>query len=171
LQSLGIETMKVAGYGVKGRNPARLESFIVTEDLGDTVTLEDLCHDWKACPPDFKFKRELILRVAEIARRLHENGVNHRDFYLCHFRLGAGRLYLIDLHRAQLRASTPRRWVLKDLAGLYFSSMDIGLSRRDLYRFMRAYRKKPLRQILEAETSFWEDVRQWAQRLYRSRPE
>jgi hypothetical protein len=43
---------------------------------------------------------------------------------------------LIDLHRAQLRKKTPRRWVVKDVAGLYFSVMDIGLTQRDLFRFV-----------------------------------
>ena len=40
------------------------------------------------------------------------------------------RLYLIDLHRMQLRRKTPSRWIVKDIAGLYYSSMDIGLTKR-----------------------------------------
>lgn len=168
--ALGVATMTIAGYGSQGSNPARQKSFIVTEDLGDTVTLEDLCRDWKENPPDFGFKRKLIARVAGVARTLHDNGINHRDFYLCHFRLGKGPgqpIYLIDLHRAQLRAKAPRRWVVKDLGGLYFSSLDIGLSRRDLYRFMSAYRGRPLREVVRREARFWQQVETRAMRLYR----
>ena len=172
LKSLGIATVSVAGYGARGFNPATRKSFIVTEDLGDTETLEDLCRDWKKHPPDFRLKRALIARVAGIARKMHANGVNHRDFYLCHFRLGKDEdknqpLYLIDLHRAQLRERTPRRWVVKDLGGLYFSSMDIGLSKRDLYRFIIAYRGRRLREVFRSETDFWRQVERRAKRLYR----
>ena len=82
---------------------------------------------------------------------MHANGINHRDFYICHFLLDVSadvyrqspqalRLSLIDLHRVQLRKRTPSRWVVKDIGGLYFSSMRIGLTRRDLYRFMKVYR-------------------------------
>ncbi|MST95428.1 MAG: hypothetical protein EXS33_09225 [Pedosphaera sp.] len=30
-------------------------------------------------------KRALLEKIAALARTLHEGGVNHRDFYLCHF--------------------------------------------------------------------------------------
>jgi len=176
LHALGVPTMKIAGYGCRGWNPARLESFIVTEDLGDTVNLEDFSRNWRARPPAPGLKRALIAAVAETARRLHENGVNHRDFYLCHLRIeprapaARPRIVVMDLHRAQLRLATPRRWIVKDIGSLYFSAMDIGLTRRDLLRFMRAYRAKPLREILRTEQPFWSAVKRRAERLRRSAP-
>ena len=87
----------------------------------------------------------------------HGGGVNHRDFYICHFLLhlpvdaGAPRLSLIDLHRAQVREKTPRRWRDKDLAALYFSALDIGLTKRDGLRFLKTYFARPLRGILQDE--------------------
>ncbi len=179
LEELGIPTMRIAGYGVRGWNPARLRSFIVTEDLGSTVSLEDLCRDWRSHPPRIADKRRLIDQLANTARRLHENGMNHRDFYLCHFLLDMSRgelsealqearIYLIDLHRMQLRRATPRRWMVKDLAGLYFSSLDAGLTRHDCLRFIRQYRNRPLRRILQHERLFWRDVERRAIRLYQS---
>jgi hypothetical protein len=171
LTGLGIATMKLVGYGMEGRNPAKLRSFIVTEALDETETLETLCAGWKARSPDIAFKRELIRAVATTARRLHENGVNHRDFYLCHLRLSKNasepRLFVMDLHRAQLRRQTPRRWKVKDLAALHFSSMDIGLTRRDLYRFIKVYRSKTVCDVLASEAGFWRDVERAASRLYR----
>lgn len=140
-----------------------------------------------------KTKRWLINKVARIGRALHASGANHRDFYLCHFLLQAGdgvvesterttvdsqtptapiavdensRLFVIDLHRMQLRKRTPQRWIVKDIAGLYYSSMEIGLTRRDLLRFIRAYRAKPLREILQTEQAFWARVEEKAQALY-----
>jgi heptose I phosphotransferase len=170
LHALGVPTMRATGFGARGINPARRRSFLITEALDDTITLEDLCREWKAKPPGPGFKRRLIERVAATARRLHENGVNHRDFYLCHLRLQLrqpGELYVMDLHRAQLRSRTPRRWKIKDLAALHFSSMDAGLTTRDLYRFIKAYRGKPLKQIFPREQRFWSDVHKKALKLYR----
>ena len=84
-----------------------------------------------------------------------------------HDRLKNIKLYLIDLHRAQIRRSTPKRWVIKDLTGLYFSSKDIGLTQRDLYRFMKMYRNKPLREIIGSEKTFWQKVVERGEQLYR----
>jgi heptose I phosphotransferase len=175
LEELGIDTMKVVGFGQRGLPPAWIESFIITRELENTTSLEDLSRDWRLHPPDFTIKSALIAEIAEIARRLHENGVNHRDFYICHFLLDLKhlkekedlRLYLIDLHRVQMRKNTPERWRIKDIAGLYFSSMDTGLTRRDLFRFMKAYRGKPLRTILKDEEGFWSLVSDRAVSLYR----
>lgn len=164
---LGIPTMALAGYGERGRNPARLQSFIVTEEIANTVTLEDLCADWPRRPPGFAQKQKLLRTVADIARRLHEHGINHRDFYLNHFRLQGERLFLMDLHRAQLRPSIPRRWRVKDIGALYFSAADIGLTRRDLLRFVRLYTGKPLRQTLKDDAPFWRAVTRRAERFYR----
>ena len=175
LEQLGIETMTVTGFGERGLNPAKKQSFIITEDLRDTISLEDLCVNWPKQKPNFATKFALISRVAEMARALHENGINHRDFYLCHFLMDQKsiatsqlHLYLIDLHRAQIRNKTPERWRLKDLAGLYFSAMAIGLTRNDLYRFLRIYRGLPLRDILNEEKFFWDKVGLKAQKLYAS---
>jgi hypothetical protein len=77
------------------------------------------------------------------------------------------RLFLIDLHRMQLRRQTPMRWKVKDIAGLYFSSMDIGLTQRDLLRFMVAYRGKSLRDTLK-EDAFWNAVLKRGRSLYKS---
>ena len=107
--------------------------------LAPTVSLEDFCRDWPQRPPEPRLKRALIGRVATMARRMHEGGVNHRDFYICHFLLHLDPVP--DVRHVQAvadrpapgadRAHTPRRWRDKDLASLYFSALQIGLTRRD----------------------------------------
>jgi hypothetical protein len=92
---------------------------------------------------------------------MHRAGVNHRDCYICHFLLHTDKpvtaddfkLSVIDLHRAQTRAKITRRWRDKDLAALYFSALDIGLTRRDKLRFLKGYFQQPLRQILAEEAA------------------
>ncbi|MBX3708522.1 MAG: lipopolysaccharide core heptose(I) kinase RfaP [Gammaproteobacteria bacterium] len=177
LQSLGISVPVITGFGKRGINPARMESFIVMKELSPVISLEDLCKTWCKTPPSFILKHGLIKEVARIVRTLHQSGVNHRDLYICHFLLdisnglvcSSGRsltLYLIDLHRAQIRRLTPERWIIKDLSGLYFSSKDIGLTQRDLYRFIKTYTTKSLRDVLGSEKIFWYKVRMRGERLY-----
>lgn len=168
LKKLNIPAPVVVGYGEWGMNPATKKSFIITKALPETISLETLGADWKNNPPDFKMKQALIANVANIARKIHSSGMNHRDFYLCHFLLAEDKtLYLIDLHRAQMRATTPTRWVIKDLAGLYFSSLDVGLTKRDSFRFIKHYRQASLRSVLETEKQFWIKVKIRGERLYR----
>ena len=178
LEELGIETMQLAGFGEQGLNPARRRSFVITRELEDTVSLEDYCMDWGARPPDPAIKWALIRRVAEMTARLHAHGMNHRDLYICHFLLQrpwsgppqALHLHLIDLHRVQIRASTPRRWRVKDLAALYYSALHIGLSQRDLYRFIRWYTGTSLTDALGEGAPLWREVEQRALRLGRTKP-
>jgi len=176
LEELGVSTMTLVGYGERGISPARRQSFIITEDLVQTESLEDFCRDWKENPPDCRLKRALIKKLAQISRQLHDNGINHRDYYLCHFLLdvSSGRetldpetlnLYLIDLHRVQFRRQLPFRWRLKDLAGLYFSSLDTGLTTRDFYRFISIYTAKPLQKALIDERHLWHCIICRGQRL------
>jgi heptose I phosphotransferase len=73
---------------------------------------------------------------------------------------------VIDLHRAQIRRRTPRRWLIKDLAGLYFSALGIGLTRTDRWRFIAAYERKPLREVLQGHRRFWERVERTAFALH-----
>ena len=183
LNALGIHTTKPVAYGSEGGNPARRHSFIITEDLGDTITLEEILLKSDSRPTSTAvptpFKHALIRRVAEIARTMHENGINHRDFYLCHFRLPVAQLhtadfaqplpiYVMDLHRAQIHHRHPReRWVAKDLACLYFSSLPLAVTQRDRFRFIRDYSGLPLRATLTSEARLWRKVERRAIRLFR----
>jgi heptose I phosphotransferase len=168
LQELGVRAPVVVAYGRRGWLPSKLESFLVTEDVGPHVTLEDHCRDWASRPPTFVEKRALILELADTSRRLHTQGMCHRDYYLCHFLRTdpAAPLTLIDLHRALVKRNLAQRWIVKDVAGLYFSAMDCGLTQRDLYRFMRAYRGCALRDTLRRDREFWNKVQARALRLY-----
>ena len=178
LNNLGIKTLQLVGYGKRGWNPAKLQSFVITKELGNSISLEDFCRTWPTDPVRPVLKRALITRIAQITRMLHENGMCHRDYYICHFLLDIteGRakldhrrlqLYLIDLHRVKMRRQISLRSRIKDLGALYFSSMDIGLTRRDLMRFIQIYRDQPLRTVLRRENAFWSQVKRRGHSLYR----
>ncbi|MDZ5604096.1 lipopolysaccharide core heptose(I) kinase RfaP [Pseudomonas sp. RP23018S] len=174
LHEAGVPTMTAVAYGERGSNPATQHSFIVTEELAPTISLEDFSLDWRQQPPAPALKHALIAEVARMTGTMHRAGVNHRDCYICHFLLhtdrpitpGTLKLSLIDLHRAQTRARISRRWRDKDLAALYFSALDIGLTPRDKLRFLRAYFQRPLRQVLRDEAALLSGLEHKAQKLY-----
>lgn len=152
LESLGIPTIRACGFGERGRAPDKLESFIITQELQGAVHLSDLPARLEHLPPRRRSQliRAFTTRLADIARRLHAAGLNHRDFYLCHFmvrdrdwsRWAPGdelTVHVIDLHRMQIRRRTPLRWAVKDVSGLLFSALDAGISGRDCLRFVRVY--------------------------------
>jgi len=166
LHNLGIDTMDIVGFSQKGVNPAALKSFLITKELDHTTSLEDYCAHWPEKSPSYKEKQLLLKKVAEIVKKIHKNGLNHRDLYICHFLLRKNneeadkdsRLFLIDLHKAQIREKVPERWIIKDLSALYFSAMHIGLTNRDFLRFVKIYRGQTLRSIFSIEAGFWEKV-------------
>ncbi|NIE76636.1 lipopolysaccharide core heptose(I) kinase RfaP [Pantoea sp. Ap-967] len=174
LHEVGVPTMTAVAYGERGSNPAAQHSFIVTEELAPTISLEDYSIDWVRQPPEPRLKRALIAEVAKMIGTMHRAGVNHRDCYICHFLLHTDRpvtpddfkLSVIDLHRAQTRPAISRRWRDKDLAALYFSALDIGLTRRDKLRFLRGYFQRPLRQVLAEEAALLAWLERKAQKLY-----
>lgn len=66
------------------------------------------------------------------------------------------KLSVIDLHRSQIRDKVPQRWRDKDLIGLYFSSSNIGLNKKDILYFLKIYFDAPLRQTLTQERELLE---------------
>lgn len=166
LDEIGIATTPLVGYGLRGINPATRQSFLITHDLGDIVSLEELCANWAHEPPEPIFKEKLIISVAKLAATMHSAGICHRDFYLCHLVMkrnelakGEIRLILIDLHRMLLEQPSQGDRVMKDIAALYFSAMDCGLNSQDLHLFREHY--------LTQSGDFWHRVDKRALKLYR----
>ncbi len=176
LQELGLATMTAAAYGRRGMNPATRQSFIITEALENTISLEDYCAPWAQKKPPFPIKLRLLKELATISKTLHGNGVCHRDYYLCHFLLHEQekftvgeivqpRLSVIDLHRALIRRKLATRWIIKDVAGLYFSALHVGLNRHDFLRFVKIYSGKTLRAALQEDAGFWQRIHSRAMQL------
>ncbi len=173
LTALGIPSLTIVEHGVSGFNPATQHSYLVTKALINTVSLEDFCATWATHPPSVRLKRQLIRAVALLIAKMHQAGINHRDCYLCHIHLDLTalanneiHLFLIDLHRAQLRTSVPWRWQVKDIAGLYFSAMHLGLKWRDYVWFCKHYTQACLiKWSLAQRYQFWQAVERRAYAL------
>ncbi len=177
VRELGLDSLNPLAFGERGFNPAKKLSFLVTEELSGTLSLAKYAEQWPDKPPPYNERCALINKVATIARTIHHAGINHRDLYICHFLLDISaeaktaltdpKLFLVDLHRAQIRASVPSRWLIKDVASIYFSSLDIGLNKKDVYRFLRVYFDMPLREIFEKHEVLLKLIEKRAVQLYR----
>ena len=174
LHKLNVPTMTAAAFAIRGKNPAKLESFLITEELTNVESLEDYVKQFRKEKFDFRRKVGIIRQLARSSRLMQDNGINHRDYYICHFLLDLANtdvdtptLYMIDLHRAGLRNKVPYRYKVKDIGGLFFSAMDENLTRRDFYRFIRYYSGKSLKKALADNGKFWSDVKANGIKLYK----
>lgn len=187
LKSLKINTLDVAGFAECGRvNP---KSFIISKSIEPNLELDKLCMRFVDHSRYYKLKRVIISVVAQYTRRLHLNGMNHRDYYLCHYlynnKHGISQIknlldnfnnqsmsalldninkniYLIDLHRMQMRKQVPIRYLMKDLVALLFSVRDLKLTKADKLRFIKIYmnisNKNKFKTFLRKELTFWQRV-------------
>jgi heptose I phosphotransferase len=157
--ALGIRVPVVAAAGSD-----REGSFIMTVEIEGGIPLDDFGREELAFPltgPGIGRKRRLIEGIAGIARKLHDGGLCHRDFYLCHVFITPSRddeLTLIDHQRVRRARPLRWRWIVKDLASLNYSATTDWISRSDRLRFLRAYlsrdrmagkEKKLIRRILK----------------------
>ena len=148
----------------------------MTEALENTVDLEHWLPELDRHPQRrqaTRLKRAVIHRLGDIGRRLHGNGMSHRDFYLCHFRIDMRQaeplpdindlhIYLMDLHRVGFYKRLPQRWAVKDIAGLLYSAFydahELRVTRGDILRFIEAYTGESWRKALISRRRFWRDV-------------
>lgn len=165
LGEVGINTTPLVAYGRRGLNPATQQSFLITQDLGDIVSLDVLCADWSVVSPPSELRQKIIISLANLAKNLHAAGMCHRDFYLCHFVMhkpvmaeGKIDLILIDLHRMLFNQAIGGKAVMKDIAALIFSAIDCGFTAEDWQLFKLHY--------LQQTDLFWEKVESRVQRLY-----
>ncbi|HEV8341186.1 MAG TPA: glycosyltransferase [Candidatus Binatia bacterium] len=140
---------RIFSGGIKG-------SFVVTYGLDEFMPLDNYLKAAFPIPLEqarLKEKRTLIRAVARLTRRMHWEQFNHRDYYLCHLfvrREGEGEpeLRIIDLQRVGHRKFPLRRWLIKDLAELHYSSLAVPLTDWDRLRFYAIYSWKEENRIV-----------------------
>jgi len=175
LTANGIAAMRVVAYGEKLHAGGLLESFLLTEELEG---YSDLRHfllrrfgpETASEPHRDRDLLRLIRRVADVARRFHEAGYNHRDFYCCHFFVaepvrGEFDIRLIDLQRVQHRRRFRRRWLVKDLAQLAWSAPRNRVKCTHRLAFIRQYlgvrKLRPADKRLIRQVLFKQRLMQW----------
>lgn len=93
-------------------------------------------------------RERLLLATARLVGRLHGAGIVHRDLYLSHLLWQAdgpsadGTLTLIDLQRVCRPTWRLRRWMIKDLAALSYSTPAELVSRSARLRWLIRYERE-----------------------------
>jgi heptose I phosphotransferase len=122
-------------------------SLVLSEGVSHVIRLSEWAErylgvEFGSNPQVLSAKRKIIEEIANIVGRMHSGGLHHQDLYLCHFLCGSEQnglpLTLIDLQRVEQHKSLPRRWQVKDLAQLRFSSAQY-MTRQDIWRFWKIY--------------------------------
>ena len=115
LNAAGIATAPIVAHGALADG----RTFVITENLDGFTSADRLLETGAARGPIFA-------ALVEVAARLHEAGLYHRDLYANHFYL-RGYAWGYDVRlidTARVRRSwwlTRERWIVKDVAQLSFS--------------------------------------------------
>jgi len=143
------------------------KSFTVATAIEPHIRLDHWSEN-RACNAesrDPRRRREWLVRLARLVRRIHQAGLHHQDLYLCHLLLTPDRpeeISVIDLGRVRRHRQLPLRWVVKDLSQLRYSSPQA--SRADRLRFLREYLG---RRVTRADRRLMAAVNQKADRIGR----
>jgi hypothetical protein len=134
LQRHGIPTVALVGWGRLGDG----RSFVISEDLAGFAAAD------KVVAVGGVTFEDLLEPTAKLAADLHQKGVHHRDLYLCHFfakcSVDKVELRLIDAARVK---ALPRwfanRWIVKDLAQFWYSTLSLPITDEQRDRWLAAY--------------------------------
>jgi len=127
------------------------QSFLITEDFSPYISLEALLEDQPQFfmgPESEAKKRLMINEISILARRMHQNGFNHRDFNATHILLhydngvDVPKIALFDLQRVERRKFFKFRWKIKSLARLNYSLPDDIFSAKDRLYIFLSYKGK-----------------------------
>lgn len=149
---IGLPTMvPVAAGEEKNCLGVVKRSFILTKEIKDAYRLDHYLAESLRQPlsrEQIQRKRRLMRQLAQLTREMHTMGLNHRDYYLCHIFIrdtqesGDFDLFIIDLHRVDIRNKVGNRWIVKDLASINFSSLELPIHTTDRMRFFKLYLQK-----------------------------
>jgi heptose I phosphotransferase len=146
LAAAGIKTARVVAYAEQWGLLFEKRSFIMTEKIPAADALERKlpdCFGPAYTSENLKQRREFIRELAKFARKFHETGLRHRDFYLSHiFYSQDDGFYLIDLQRVFKPVIFAERYRVKDIAQLYYSAPRRHFSSTDRLRFYLSYSGK-----------------------------
>lgn len=148
LNAAGVRTAKIIAYGQRKDFIFENRSFVITEQIPDAESLERKLPDYFDVPAAGKkltARRQFINKLAKFINIFHSTGFRHRDLYLCHIFCDTKEHFtLIDLARAFQPLLFGQKFLIKDIAQLYYSAPAKTFSRTDRLRFYKSYfgRKK-----------------------------
>ena len=149
LEEIGISTMTPVAFGTIRKWGLPYRALTVTEHLYGAEKLEDylpaIFGDRVTLPGLVSYKRKIMTGTALWARKFHGSGFHHQDFYLGHIFIKPEKgddftLHMIDLQRVREPRVLRKSRVIKDLAQINYSAMQVAcITQADRLRFIKAY--------------------------------
>ena len=153
LAEAGIAAAGPIAFGQRMAGPWEIRSFILLREVVGTSLERWVPTHLPALRDDHdsRGRRARCDRLARFVARFHRAGFVHRDLYLSHVFItldeepaatgteGSERFSLIDLQRVFRPRWRRRRWVVKDLAALNYSTPIDRVARSERLRFLCRY--------------------------------
>lgn len=142
LRRLDIRVPEPVACGARKLGPLERCSVLLTAELpGESLEKWLPAHVSDLSP---SARVHLMEALADLAGRLHGAGLVHRDLYLSHIFVhwqtsDRCTLSLLDLQRVMAPGLRRRRWLVKDLAALNYSTPPAAASRTDRLRWLKMY--------------------------------
>jgi len=161
----GLGTAVPVAAGIKFSSFFRADSLLITRDFSPLIALEEIVLQQPTTLQGMENqpKKENILReIARYARRMHDSGMNQKDFNATHILLQdletkQPQMALFDLQRVDHNPLNRFRWPIKALAELSFTLPPPVFDEGDRIFIFSAYKGKKDLSVLD----------QWQYRLIR----
>ncbi len=147
----GISTVIPVAAGERFHGWFKVESFLLTCDFTPLISIEELFADqpgfFKGSPGDER-KKKLLEAIAEMARTMHQKGLNHRDFNATHilvyYRKQSAHpmTALFDMQRVNRRKIFRSRWIIKSLSELNYTLPEDLFTDLDRLYLFKSYKNK-----------------------------
>jgi hypothetical protein len=134
LEQAKIPAAKLVAWGMLRTR----QTFVIVEDLAGFEAADKLIESGTPF-------EKLLIPTADIAAKLHGADLHHCDLYLCHFFVSIEAetvdVRLIDAARVTEMRSlfTRRRWIVKDLAQFWFSTLALPITDDQRARWLARY--------------------------------
>lgn len=175
---LGIACPRIVAFGTRCRGGVEGQSLLLTEAIAGQSLEKWMPRQIESRLNDRAFKLRLIAAAADLVARLHGAGLFHRDLYLAHLFIDdphadsvhaadspGPALALIDLQRIIQPRLSRRRWRIKDLASLNYSTPLKAATRADRLRWFKQYRG--IRRLMSADRALLRAITAKTRRIAR----
>jgi hypothetical protein len=145
----GLSTVVPVAAGVQRTGFCCYKSFLITESFEPYISLEEMIrfHPYRLQGPEGESRKKKLLRtIACLARQMHEQGFNHRDFNATHVLIGPEDkdgnfpLSLFDLQRMDRRKWLKYKWFIKIMAELSYSMPEPLFTAEDRLLLYKTYK-------------------------------
>ncbi len=145
-----LATASPVAAGSKFSSSLYVDSFFITKDFSPLIGFEDIIlkqPETLKGESNYTKRRSILSEIAVYARRMHDCGMNHKDFNATHVLLqiqdtSKPLVALFDLQRVDLNPLNRIHWPIKALAELNYTLPSSIFSEKDRIFLYLTYKKK-----------------------------